>query len=77
MPWFVDREGATLRVQIACPMDDWSKLFEEIERRRREDGVLEIEMPERLPGASRVDADILVVLRRVLDHTHGVTLRTP
>jgi len=76
MPWIVERNGTSLRVQIACPVDDWDRLFDEVERRlREEEGVLAIEMPEHLPGASRIDADILVVLRRVLGHTSGVPVR--
>lgn len=77
MPWVIERDGSSLRVEIACPVDDWEILFEEIERRlRQEQGVLAIEMPERIPGASRVDADVLVVLRRVLAHTSGIPVRT-
>jgi hypothetical protein len=76
MPWRIEREGPSLRVEIACPIDDWAALFDQIERRLREEqGVLVIEMPERLPGASRLDADILVVLRRMLDHKPGITVR--
>jgi hypothetical protein len=76
MPWRIEREGPSLRVEIACPIDDWAALFAQIERRLREEqGVFVIEMPERLPGASRLDADILVVLRRMLDHKPGITVR--
>ena len=31
MPWRIERDGSTLRVQIACPIDDWEILFEEID----------------------------------------------
>ena len=73
MPWIIERDGSSLRIQIACPMDDWDRLFDEVQRRLREEqGVLAIEMPDHLPGASRIDADILVVLRRVLTHTSGI-----
>ena len=37
-----------------------------------EEGVLVIEMPEKMAGASRTDADMLEVLRRVLRHTSGI-----
>ena len=73
MPWIIERDGSSLRVHIACPVDDWDILFEEMERRLREErGVLVIEMPEKMAGASRTDADMLEVLRRVLRHTSGI-----
>ena len=73
MPWNIERDGSSLRVYIACPVDDWDILFEEVDRRlREEEGVLVIEMPERIAGASRTDADMLEVLRRVLAHTSGI-----
>jgi hypothetical protein len=77
MPWIIERDGSTLRLQIACPIDDWEILFEEIERRLGvEQDVTAIELPEKIPGASRIDADVLVVLRRVLAHTSGVSVLT-
>ena len=77
MPWIIERDGASLRVQIACPVDDWGALFEDVERNLRyHDDVSVIEMPEKIAGASRIDADILVVLRRVLDHKPGIAVRT-
>jgi hypothetical protein len=76
MPWRIEREGASLRVRIACPIDDWGLLFEQIERRLKEEpDVHLIDLPDRLPGASILDADILVVLRRMLDHKPGITVR--
>jgi hypothetical protein len=78
MPWIIEREGSMLRVQIACPVDDWSALFEDLERRLKQDGGLaEVEVPGKLHGASRLDADILVVLRRTLEHRSGISVRTP
>ena len=78
MPWRVHREGTSLHVTIACPVDDWPALVDDIERRlKKEDGIVLIEMPERLPGASSVDADLLVVLRKVLDHKPGINVRSP
>jgi hypothetical protein len=77
VPWIIERDGSTLNVQIACPVDDWDVLFEEVERRLREDrGILAIELPEKIPGASRIDADVLLVLRRVLAHTSGIPVNT-
>jgi hypothetical protein len=77
MPWRIEREGSTLRVLIACPVDDWDVLFEEIERRlRHEQDVSALELPGKIPGASRVDADVLVVLHRILVHTSGIPVRT-
>jgi hypothetical protein len=77
VPWFIERDGSTLKVQIACPVNDWDVLFEDIERRLREDrGILSIEVPEKIPGASRIDADVLLVLRRVLAHTSGIPVHT-
>jgi len=76
MPWSVQRDGDALRVRIACPVDDWPALVDDIEQRlKKEEGVLVIEMPDRLPGASPVEADLLVVLRKVLDHKPGVNVR--
>ncbi len=76
MPWNIERDGSSLRVYIACPVDDWEILFEEMERRLREEqGVLVIEMPDKIAGAPRTDADILEVLRRVLRHTSGIPVR--
>ena len=76
MPWIIERDGSSLRVHIACPVDDWDILFDELERRLREEqGVLVIEMPEKMAGASRTDADLLEVLRRVLRHTSGIPVR--
>jgi len=40
---------------------------------KREDGIVLIEMPERPPEASPVEADLLVVLRKVLDHKPAST----
>ena len=78
MPWRVHREGTSLRVTIACPVDDWPALVDDIERRlKKEDGIVLIEMPERLPGASPVEADLLVVLRKVLDRKPGINVRSP
>ena len=34
-------------------------------------------MPERPPEASPVEADLLVVLRKVLDHKPGINVRGP
>ena len=34
-------------------------------------------MPERPPEASPVEADLLVVLRKVLDHKPGINVRSP
>ena len=63
---------------IACPVDDWAALVDDIERRlKKEDGIVLIEIPERLPGASPVEADLLVVLRRVLDRKPGINVRSP
>jgi len=77
MPWRVHREGTSLYVTIACPVDDWAALVDDIERRlKKEDGIVLIEMPERLPGASSVDADLLVVLRKVLDRKPGINVRS-
>ena len=65
-----------MRVRIACPVDDWPGLVDDIEQRlKKEEGVLVIELPDRLPGASPVEADLLVVLRKVLDHKPGVNVR--
>jgi hypothetical protein len=78
MPWRVHREGTSLHVTIACPVDDWPALVDDIERRlKKEDGIVLIEMPERLPGASPVEADLLVVLRKVLDRKPGINVRSP
>jgi hypothetical protein len=72
----MERDGSSLRVHIACPVDDCGVLFDQFEVRvGEEQGVVVIEMPERLPGASPLDADILVVLRRMLDHKPGITVR--
>ena len=63
---------------VAGPVDDWPALVDDIERRlKKEDGIVLIEMPERLPGASPVEADLLVVLRKVLDHKPGINVRSP
>jgi hypothetical protein len=76
MPWIIERDGSVVRVKIACPVDDWDVLFEEIERRlRQERDVSAIELPERIPGASQIDADVLVVLHRVLAYTSGILVR--
>ena len=77
MPWIIERDGSALRVQIACPIDDWDVLFEEIERRlRQEQDVSAIELPAKIPGATQIDADVLVVLHRVLVHSSGIAVRT-
>ena len=78
MPWSVQRDGDALRVRIACPVDDWPALVDDIEQRlKMEEGILVIEMPDRLPGASPVEADLLVVLRKVIEHKPGVNVRAP
>ena len=77
MPWIIERDGSSLRVQIACPIDDWGVLFEDIEHRLRDaQDISMIELPERLPGASRLDADILLVLHKVLGHRSGISVRS-
>jgi hypothetical protein len=41
-----------------------------------EDGIVVIDMPERLPGASTVESDLLVVLRKALDRKPGINVQS-
>ena len=67
MPWRIDRDGASLRISVACPVDDWDVLFEEALRQLEHEGDLEyIKMPRRIPGAGPVDAEALELMRKVL-----------
>jgi hypothetical protein len=76
VPWVIERDGSSLRVDISCPVDDWEVLFDEMDRRLQEEqGVSAIEMPETIPGALRVDTEVLAVIRRVLN-TSGIPVRT-
>jgi len=78
MPWRVHRERTSLHVTIAFlwtigpPSSMTSGVVS-----KREDGIVLIEMPERPPEASPVEADLLVVLRKVLDHKPGINVRGP
>ncbi len=66
MPWVIQREGLTLRVQIDPPMvDDWDDLMDEI-RVRLVPKPLAVYLPSRIEGASQTDADMLKVLWRTL-----------
>ncbi len=75
MPWRVHRERTSLHVTIAFlwtigpPSSMTSGVVS-----KREDGIVLIEMPERPPEASPVEADLLVVLRKVLDHKPGINV---
>jgi hypothetical protein len=78
MPWGIDRQGSSLQIWIACPVDDWDALFDEVQRRLdREEGLTAIEMPTRIAGASLVDGEALGLLRRVLALTSGIPLAPP
>jgi hypothetical protein len=73
MPWWIERQGSSLQVAISRPVNDWEVLFEEVQRRLEdEEGISVIEMPRRIAGASRVDAEVLDLLRRVVAHTSGI-----
>ena len=76
VPWMIEREGSSLQVRISCPVDDWEILFEELQRRLEdEDGLIVIDMPPRIPGASLVDAEALQLLRRVVGYSSGLPVR--
>jgi hypothetical protein len=78
MPWIIERDGSSLRVHVACPIDDWDVLLEEAQRRLEiEEGLTVIVMPTKIAGASQVDAEVLQLLRRVLGHTSGLPLHEP
>lgn len=78
VPWGIEREGSSLQIWISCPMEDWEVLLEEVHRRLEdEEGLTLIDMPTKIPGASRVDADILELLRRVLAYTSGIPVGQP
>jgi len=77
MPWRVHRERTWLHVTIAFlwtigPPSSMHRAWS-----KRKDGIVLIEMPERPPEASPVEADLLVVLRKVLDHKPGINVRSP
>lgn len=77
MPWRVHRERTSLHVTIAFlwtigPPSSMHRAWS-----KRKDGIVLIEMPERPPEASPVEADLLVVLRKVLDHKPGINVRSP
>lgn len=66
MPWVIQREGMTLRVQIDPPMvDEWDDLMDEI-RVRLVPKPLAVYLPSRIEGATPTDADMLKVLWKTL-----------
>jgi hypothetical protein len=76
VPWAIERDGSSLLIHISCPVDDWEVLLEEAQRRlETEEGLTVIDMPTKIPGASRVDAEVLQQLRRVLGYDSGLPLR--
>ena len=77
MPWRVHRERTWLHVTIAFlwTIGPPSSMYRAWSKRK--DGIVLIEMPERPPEASPVEADLLVVLRKVLDHKPGINVRSP
>jgi hypothetical protein len=76
MPWRIDREGASLRISVACPVDDWDVLFEEALRQlEHENDLGYIELPSRIPGAGPVDAEALELMRTVLAAFSGLEVR--
>jgi hypothetical protein len=76
MPWRIDREGASLRISVACPVDDWDVLFEEALRQLEHESDLGyIELPWRIPGAGPIDAEALELMRTVLAAFSGLEVR--
>ena len=76
MPWRIEREGASLRIWVACPMNDWDLLFDEALRQvEHEKDLGYIEMPTRISGATRIDAEALELMRTVLAHISGLEVR--
>ena len=76
MPWRIDREGASLRISVACPVNDWDALFEEALRQLQQGNDLRhIEMPTKLAGATPVDAEALQLMRTVLATFSGLEVR--
>jgi hypothetical protein len=76
MPWRMERDGASLRIWVACPMNDWDLLFDEAVRQvEHENDLGYIEMPRRIPGATPIDAEALELMRTVLAHVSGLEVR--
>jgi hypothetical protein len=76
VPWGIERGGSSLQIWISCPVDDWEALLEEAQRRlETEEGLTVIDMPTKIPGSSRVDGEVLQLLRRVLGYASGLPLR--
>jgi hypothetical protein len=75
MPWTVERAGTVVHVRIQLPVDDWEDLYDAIKREMAQE-TSEITIPVELPGARRIDASMLEMLRRVLADT-GIALAPP
>jgi hypothetical protein len=76
MPWGIERDGASLRIWVACPVNDWDVLFEEALRElEHRKGLGSIEIPRRLPGATPFDAEALELMRTVLADFSGLEVR--
>ena len=77
MPWRIEREGASLRVWIGCPVNDWDLLLDEALRQiEHGNDIGYIEMPKMIPGATPIDAEALRLLRKVLADVSGLEVRT-
>jgi hypothetical protein len=76
MPWGIERDGASLRIWVACPVNDWDVLFEEALRQvEHGNDIGYIEMPRRIPGATPIDAEALDLMRTVLAEFSGLEVR--
>jgi hypothetical protein len=76
MPWAIERAGTSVRVRIELPLDDWEDLYDAIREEVAHQETSQIMIPVEFPKARRIDANMLEMLRRVLDDT-GIPLMPP
>jgi len=76
VPWGIQHDGSTLRVQIQAPMDgEWEALMDELQVNLKPMPKA-VYLPARLPEGSRTDADMLKIIRQSLSDL-GVPILTP
>jgi hypothetical protein len=76
VPWGIQHDGSTLRVQIQAPMDgNGKRLMDELQVSRKPMPKA-VYLPARLPEGSRTDADMLKIIWQSLSDL-GVPIFTP
>jgi hypothetical protein len=73
MAWAVERTGATVRVEIGGPVEDWAPLFDDVNA-ALDPRPAAVALPRRVEGGSVVDARQLRMLWAMLS-MRGLTIQ--